>query len=126
MVTPRSRSKVPGSSATHLTPDLASGARRHGDWTSVWSPLTEGTIASSDAGDQSRHMKKRIAAAVLWFFTGWFVGSFGAFAFGLTPALGPIVATAAAMLIAMDPRQVIWARPTAPSVAHARQAHNPA
>ena len=69
-------------------------------------------------------MKKRIAAAVLWFFTGWFVGSFGAFALGLSPSLGPIVATAAALIIAMDPRQVIWTRSTAPTVAHARQVHN--
>jgi hypothetical protein len=68
-------------------------------------------------------MKKRIAAAVLWFFTGWFVGSFGAFALGLTPALGPIVATVAALIIAVDPRHLIWAKPATATVARTRQAH---
>jgi hypothetical protein len=63
-------------------------------------------------------MKKRILAAVLWFYAGWYAGAMIAFAFGLSPVLGPIVGTAAAALIAGDPRHLIWTRrETAPSVA---------
>lgn len=53
-------------------------------------------------------MKKRIAAAILWFYVGWAVGSLFAFATGLTPALAPILATTAAAIIAGDPRRIIW------------------
>lgn len=53
---------------------------------------------------------KRIAATALWFLTGWFVGAFGAFTVGLSPALAPILAIAAATLVAADPRQMLWAR----------------
>ena len=56
-------------------------------------------------------MKKRIAAAVLWFYAGWFLGSLVAFAMGLTPLLAPMVATAVATIVAGDPRRLIWARP---------------
>jgi hypothetical protein len=55
-------------------------------------------------------MKKRIVASVLWFYAGWFAGSALAFMAGLSPALGPIVAIAAAGVIAADPRHRIWAR----------------
>jgi hypothetical protein len=57
-------------------------------------------------------MKKRAAAAILWFYTGWFVGAFVAFAAGLPPVLGPILAIAAAAIFAGDPRRMIWTRPT--------------
>jgi hypothetical protein len=53
-------------------------------------------------------MKKRIAAAVLWFNAAWFVGAALAFAMNLSPALAPILATAAAAIIAVDPRRLIW------------------
>jgi hypothetical protein len=53
-------------------------------------------------------MKKRITAAILWFYAGWFVGAALAFVLGLSPALGPIVATAAAAIVAGDPRGLIW------------------
>jgi hypothetical protein len=53
-------------------------------------------------------MKKRITAAILWFYAGWFVGAVLAFVLGLSPALGPILATAAAAIIAGDPRHMIW------------------
>jgi hypothetical protein len=53
-------------------------------------------------------MKKRITAAILWFYAGWFVGAVAAFVLGLSPALGPIVATAAAAIVAGDPRHIIW------------------
>lgn len=57
-------------------------------------------------------MKTRCLAAILWFYTGWFVGASLAFLLGLSPVLGPIVATAAAAIIAGDPRRIIW-RPAA-------------
>jgi hypothetical protein len=56
----------------------------------------------------SRLMKKRIAATILWFFTGWFVGAFVAFVAGLTPVLAPMLGTAAAAFVAGDPRHMIW------------------
>lgn len=55
-------------------------------------------------------MKKRAAAAILWFYTGWFVGAFVAFVTGLPPAAGPILGIAAALVVAGDPRHVIWVR----------------
>ena len=61
-------------------------------------------------------MKKRILAAFLWFYAGWYVGAILAEAFGVSPLLGPVIGTAAAALIAVDPRRIIWtARQTAPA-----------
>jgi hypothetical protein len=56
-------------------------------------------------------MGKRILAAVLWFFSGWYFGAFIAFVTGVPPALGPVLGIAAAVLIAADPRRIIWTRP---------------
>lgn len=53
-------------------------------------------------------MKKRILAAFLWFYTGWYAGALLAELFGVNPALGPIIGAAAAALIVGDPRRVIW------------------
>jgi hypothetical protein len=36
-------------------------------------------------------MKKRITAAILWFYAGWFAGAVLAFALGWSPALAPIL-----------------------------------
>lgn len=58
-------------------------------------------------------MKKRISAAILWFYAGWGVGAMFAFATGLTPALAPILGTAAAAIVAGDPRCLIWSRASA-------------
>mgnify|MGYP000412659589 CR=1 FL=1 len=63
---------------------------------------------------------KRRAAAILWFFSGWTVGEFLAFVLpawglGISPALGPILGTAAAAIVAADPRRLIWARPATPA-----------
>ena len=57
-------------------------------------------------------MKKRITAAILWFYAGWFVGAFVAFALALSPALAPIMAVAAAGFMAGDPARIIWNRPS--------------
>jgi hypothetical protein len=69
-------------------------------------------------------MKKRAAATVLWFHTGWFVGAVVAFVAGLSPALGPILGTAAAAVVAIDPRHRIWAEAALPRVRRSSQAHN--
>jgi hypothetical protein len=53
-------------------------------------------------------MKKRAVSAVLWFFAGWFVGAMFAYLTGVSIALAPIVAVAAAALVAGDPRGIIW------------------
>ena len=53
-------------------------------------------------------MKKRVLAAVLWFYAMWYAGAMVATVFGLSPALGPILGTASAAIIAGDPRHIIW------------------
>lgn len=55
-------------------------------------------------------MKKRAAALVLWFYTGWYAGAIVAWALGVSPLLGPIVGAAAAAVFVGDPRKVIWSR----------------
>jgi hypothetical protein len=65
------------------------------------------------ANAHSRDMKKRAAAAVLWFYAGWFVGAIVAFAAGLPPVLGPVLGVAAATFVAADPRHMIWTGPAA-------------
>ncbi len=53
-------------------------------------------------------MKKRVFAALIWFYTGWYAGAMIADVVGIAPLLGPILGTAVAALIAGDPRGVIW------------------
>ena len=55
-------------------------------------------------------MKKRVTAAVLWFCAAWYAGAMLAYILGVSIALGPILGTAAAALIAGDPRGIIWSR----------------
>ena len=55
-----------------------------------------------------RPMKKRALAAVLWFYSAWYVGAMIAYMLGLSEALGPILGTAAAAIVAGDPRGFIW------------------
>jgi len=59
-----------------------------------------------------RSMKKRVLAALLWFYAMWYAGAMVAQVFGLSPALGPILGTASAALIAGDPRHLIWKKPS--------------
>jgi hypothetical protein len=54
-------------------------------------------------------MKRRILAVFLWFYAWWYAGAIIAVTFGLSPALGPIIGAAAAVLFVVDPRRVIWA-----------------
>jgi hypothetical protein len=55
-----------------------------------------------------RGMTKRVLAAMLWFYTGWYAGAMLAELLGVGPALGPIIGAAAAGLIVGDPRRIIW------------------
>ena len=59
-------------------------------------------------------MKKRILAAFLWFYSGWYGGAIVADFVGVSPVLGPILGAALAAVIVGDPRRIIW---TARSVA---------
>jgi hypothetical protein len=65
-------------------------------------------------------MTKRVLAALLWFYTGWYAGAILAEFLGVSPVLGPLLGAAAAGLIAGDPRRLIWksrsATPVAPAV----------
>ena len=57
-------------------------------------------------------MTKRVLATLLWFYAGWYAGAMTAALFGISPALGPIFAVAAAAIIGGDPRGIIWRRRT--------------
>jgi hypothetical protein len=56
-------------------------------------------------------MTKRVVAAFLWFYTGWYAGAMIAAFIGINPAIGPIIGVAAAGLVVVDPRRMFWARP---------------
>ena len=58
---------------------------------------------------------KRAIVFVLWFFAFWSVGNAIALWLGISDLFGPILGLAVGSLVAIDPRRVIWARPTAPS-----------
>lgn len=53
-------------------------------------------------------MKKRALAAVLWAATGWYVGSVAAWVLGISPVLSVVVAASAGLMVAGDPRRIIW------------------
>ena len=55
-------------------------------------------------------MSKRVFAAILWFYTGWYAGAMVAAMVGITPLLGPIIGAAAAGLVVTDPRRIFWTR----------------
>ena len=63
-------------------------------------------------------MKKRLLAAFLWFYAGWYAGALLADFLGVSPVLGPLIGAVAAALIVGDPRRIIWtAKSIAPSIA---------
>jgi hypothetical protein len=63
-------------------------------------------------------MTKRVLAAILWFYAGWYAGAMIAEFIGVSPLLGPLIGAAAAGLIAGDPRRIIWtSRASAPTTA---------
>ena len=51
---------------------------------------------------------KRVLAAILWFYSGWYAGAMLADLVGVSALLGPIIGAAAAGLIVGDPRRIIW------------------
>ena len=53
-------------------------------------------------------MTKRILAAFLWFYAGWYGGAILADFLGVSVLLGPIIGAAAAGLMVGDPRRIIW------------------
>jgi hypothetical protein len=55
-------------------------------------------------------MTKRVVAAFLWFYTGWYAGAMIAAFVGISPVVGPIIGVAAAGLVVVDPRRMFWAR----------------
>ena len=63
-----------------------------------------------------RGMTKRLLAAMLWFYTGWYAGAMLAEFLSVSPVLGPLVGATAAMLIAGDPRRIIWKRPSSVAI----------
>ena len=69
-------------------------------------------------------MTKRVAAAFLWFYTGWYAGAFLAEIFGVSPVIGPIIGVAAAGLLVGDPLRIIWTRPAPKAVMFARHSAN--
>ncbi len=55
-----------------------------------------------------RGMKRRLFTTVLWFYASWYAGAVIAHFAGVNPILGPILGMAAASLIAIDPRGIVW------------------
>lgn len=53
-------------------------------------------------------MNKRVAAGLLWFFAGWYLGAMIAFHIGISDALGPIMGALFAAFVVMDPIGKIW------------------
>jgi hypothetical protein len=60
-------------------------------------------------------MKKRVLAAFLWFYAGWYAGALLADFTGVSAILGPILGAAAAAIVVGDPRGLIWKRQPAAS-----------
>jgi hypothetical protein len=74
-------------------------------------------VLAAVPGHRPRMTKKRVLAAFLWLWAGWYMGAILAHFLGLSPALGPVLGIAAAALIAGDPRGIIWTqRVSAPSL----------
>lgn len=54
---------------------------------------------------------KRLAAAALWLYAFWYLGSTVAALAGVPDLLGPTLGLAAGLIVGVDPRQAIWRRP---------------
>jgi len=54
---------------------------------------------------------KRIAAAALWLFAFWYLGSMISVLVGVPDLLGPVLGLSAGLIVGVDPRRVIWRRP---------------
>jgi hypothetical protein len=51
---------------------------------------------------------KRIAAASLWFVTGWMLGAMAALALSLPTTLAPSLGALSAILVFADPSRLLW------------------
>ena len=54
---------------------------------------------------------KRIAAAALWLYAFWYLGSMISVLVGVPDLLGPVLGLSAGLIVGVDPRRVIWRRP---------------
>jgi hypothetical protein len=70
-------------------------------------------------------MKKRILAAFLWFYAGWYLGAIIAEFVHISPLFGPLLGAVAAALVAGDPRHIIWKAKTAVDASTATQTASP-
>jgi hypothetical protein len=75
----------------------------------------ESVMAPAGRDVHSGRMKKRVAAALLWFYAAWYAGAMIAHVLDISGLIGPILGAAAAALFVGDPRHVIWTRATPPS-----------
>ena len=64
---------------------------------------------------------KRVLAAILWFYSGWYAGAMLADLVGVSVFLGPIIGAAAAGLIVGDPRRIIWTARSATATGTSRE-----
>jgi len=71
---------------------------------------TFGSLPGRVGISQHALMSKRIVAAFLWFYAGWYAGSVLAFGFGVPELLGLVLGVASAWLMAGDPLGIIWTR----------------
>ena len=55
---------------------------------------------------------KRFAAAALWFYAFWYLGSTIAAFAGVPDLLGPGLGLASGLIVGIDPRRLIWTRQT--------------
>src|SRR3954452_17718480 len=69
---------------------------------------TNGCLSALPSGPEDAPMKRRILAAMLWFYVGWYATSWIIQAASLPEPLGPIVGLTLAVAIAGDPRRRIW------------------
>jgi hypothetical protein len=83
---------------------------------------TNGSVVGRRTDLHDADMLKRVLAALLWFYAGWYAGNILADFLGVSVLLGPIIGAAAAALVAGDPRHLIWwaIRPDEPTPASAQ------
>jgi hypothetical protein len=62
---------------------------------------------------------KRVAATFLWFYAFWYLGSMVAAFVGVPDVIGPVLGLAAGLVVGIDPRGFIWARPAPGAVGSA-------
>ena len=55
-------------------------------------------------------MKKRLAAALLWFYVTWYAWALVVSITGMPELVGPVLGAALAAFIAGDPMHRIWSR----------------